>query len=377
MSNVLHIRDSRKIFGADKVIVGILNANYNIPVEFTVAAFIGRGYKDNPFLEEIKKICKTEEIIERGLLDVKIINQIVSIVKNNNIQVIHSHDCKSNFYALIAAKIARVPIVTTLHGWIANGYKQKLYVFIDKLLKRYFTKVIIVSESQGDLLKRYGVRKDQIVHVPNSINYNDYSKKHSSQNFRHEYNLSSQNILIGNIGRLSPEKGQKDFLAACQVVAEKIPDARFILIGEGPDLANLEKYTNDLGLDGKVIFTGYRGDMPNIYQSLDLVVLSSYTEGLPNVVLEAMAAEVPVIATQVGGVSELIDDGVTGILVKAGQPEMLASAIVNTLSNPAKMKRIEIKAIKNIKDKYSSEKSIIKTHQLYMVLARDAEDNRL
>jgi len=370
MINVLHIRDSGKVFGAERVIMSIVGADYNLHLNFTVASFVGKGREDNQFLNELKDVCDTAMISENRLFDLKIIHQLLQLIKKRDIDVIHSHDVKSNFYGLIAAKITKTPIISTVHGWISNSYKQKIYIYIDRILKKFFNKVIIVSQSQLNILRTHGVSEKNISYVPNSVSLSDFGNKNSSGLFRKELNLTPKNLLIGNIGRLSPEKGQCDFIEAAKIISEKYEEVRYILIGDGPDYHFLKDYTDQLKLTEKVIFAGYRKDITDVYSSLNLIVLSSYTEGMPNVILEAMAAEVPIIATRVGGVSELIENGNTGIMVDPGKPKELASAINHALSNPKLLMKLVKKAKKNIEEKFSVERNILLIHKIYIDLIK-------
>ena len=141
--------------------------------------------------------------------------------------------------------------------------------------------------------------------------------------------MNDETLLVGNMGGLSPEKGQADFIRSAAKVLSRHQNARFVLIGIGDDKPHLEALTRSLGLEEKVLFLGYRSDMVQVYNSLDLVVQTWSTEGMPNVVLEALAMEVPVIATDVGGTSEVIRNNHTGVLIGPGKTEIIAESILN------------------------------------------------
>ena len=193
----------------------------------------------------------------------------------------------------------RIPILTTSHGWIQNNLKGRILTKLDKKLLRFFNHVIVVSKKMKDEVLRIGVRPEKVSVLHNALVIENFRRDSEDRSFRGEIGVNDETLLVGNIGRLSPEKGQADFIRSAAKVLSRHQNARFVLIGIGDDKPHLEALTRSLGLEEKVLFLGYRSDMVQVYNSLDLVVQTSYTEGMPNVVLEALAMEVPVIATDV------------------------------------------------------------------------------
>jgi len=209
----------------------------------------------------------------------------------------------------------------------------KIYTLADKKLLRFFDHVIAVSEEIRETILKSGIKDFKITTLHNALVLNDFVSGTNDSSFRHELGIGKDTIVVANIGRLSPEKGQVAFLHAAKEVVKHIQNIRFILIGKGPDREKLEKIVNELALGEWVIFVGFREDMVNIFKSIDLVVQTSYTEGLPNVILEALLMKVPVIATDVGGTKEIIKNEVNGILVSPGFPEGVAAQIIRFASN--------------------------------------------
>ncbi len=146
--------------------------------------------------------------------------------------------------------------------------------------------------------------------------------------------------IIGSVGRLSREKGHADFIEAISLVVRQGYEADFVLVGDGPEKEALRAQIRRLGLEGRVHLPGYLDDMPGVYQDLDLMVLPSYTEGLPNVVLESLAMGVPVIATRVGGTPDIISDDVSGVLIEPNSPETLAVKIAEFLDSRERFHRM-------------------------------------
>ena len=193
-------------------------------------------------------------------------------------------------------------------------------------------------------VQKLGVSSNKLSVLYNSLIIDRYRPDANDQDFRKELGVEENTLLVANIGRLSPEKGQADFILAAKNVLETHQNTKFLLIGVGPEQERLENLANDNGIRDAVIFTGYRNNMISIYNSLDLVVQSSHTEGMPNVVLEASLMEVPVIATKVGGTSEIINDYESGVLIAAGSHEIIAKKIIEYLKYPDLYVKMAIQA---------------------------------
>jgi glycosyltransferase involved in cell wall biosynthesis len=250
--------------------------------------------------------------------------------------MLHTHDFRSDLYGLIAAHRLGIPAVATCHGWIANDFKRRVYIGIDKQLLRRFDRVIVVSQRMRAQLRAVGVAESRIAVVPNALVVENYRPQRGDAAVRSEWGVPASAKLVANIGRLSPEKGQALFLRAAAELARERPDARFALVGIGPDEASLRRLASELGIADRVIFAGYRSDMQAVYNSVDLVVQSSITEGMPNVVLEALLMRVLVVATDVGGTGEIVEDGRSGRLVRSGDLEGLVRAMREVLDDPAR-----------------------------------------
>ena len=150
---------------------------------------------------------------------------------------------------------------------------------------------------------------------------------------RRRFGIPAEARVVGCIGRLSPEKGQRDLLAAAGRVFQTHQDVRLLFCGDGPDRPVLEREAARTGVADRVIFTGHLSDVRPVYRDIDLLALTSHTEGLPNVILEALCMETPVLATDVGGVREVVEDGRTGVLLPAGAIDAIADRLVRLLDS--------------------------------------------
>lgn len=351
--NVLHLRDSSWVDGPGRT---ILQTAVNIDSDkygYYIGAFCRRHSLENVFYKEaVERKLNVFRIEESHSFDPTIICRIKQLIESENVNIIHTHEVRSDVVGLIAGKITKRPVISTLHGWIQNGLKGKLYTTLDKSILPFFDHLIAVSERMKEDVIRIGVSKEKVSVLHNALVIDNYKRDRSDSTFRKQIGIDDGMYLIGNIGRLSPEKGHVDFLAAAAEVLKNYKNIKFVLIGSGSEESNLRKIIEELNIGNSVIFAGYRNDMLTVYNSLDLVVQSSYTEGMPNVVLEALAMEVPVIATDVGGTSEAIISNETGILIQPRDPRKLAMKIIQYLKNTNSVAAMVINGRKLVETKF-------------------------
>jgi len=260
---------------------------------------------------------------------------LVRILREQRIDLVHTHRYKDTVLGLIAARIAGVPYaVRTMHGLREpmTGWahlKFGVYEALEKVALRCCAdQVIAVSKDMAGILRRSGYPADRITHIHNGIDLNAVRSLRRRQDIRRELGVDSETYLIGAVGRLSPVKGHANFLRAARLVLHKQPRAKFLIVGDGPLSAELRAMAVELRIDGACLFTGHRTDVHDLLSALDVFVLPSLSEGIPMALLEAMALGTPVVVTAVGGIPEVVKQGVNGLLVHAGDERALADACV-------------------------------------------------
>lgn len=335
LRRVLDLRDSPWVDGPGRTILDTAAMVDTQRYRIIVGAFSGATHGEHAYLSEARRReLPTYAISESGALDLNVLRQIMGWCRENAIDIIHTHDFRSDLYGMVAAKRLGIPVVSTCHGWIANDLKGRIYTQIDKLLLRFFDRIIVVSARMQEHLQRRGIAAQKIATVQNALVVGNYRPDRRDRSVREELGIPARHKLVGNIGRLSPEKCQDLFLRAAAEILRGDPDVSFILVGIGPEEARLRNLAEELGIGGHVVFAGYRSDMQQVYNSLDLVVQSSSTEGMPNVVLEALLMRVPVVATDVGGTDEIVTDGRTGRLIPPQDLNALVTGMRDTLADP-------------------------------------------
>ena len=307
--------------------------------------------------------------------DIKALLRLYRILRMERPQIVHTHTAKAGFLGRLAARLAGVPIIVhTYHGHVLHGYygplRNWLLLQMERGLARITDCLVAVSPLvKEDLLAFRVAPPEKISVIPLGFDLDPFFKCRSLKGeFRTELGLSPVIRLVGILGRIVPIKNHRLFLESAAQVAQQESNVRFVIVGDGTLRSEMEGYAQDLGIDDRVIFTGWRRDLLRIYADLDLLVVSSNNEGTPVSAIEAMASGCPVVATQVGGLPDVIEDGKTGYLIPALQPQALATAILDLIRHPEKAEQMGRAAQLSVKDKFSINRLIAETESLYLEL---------
>ena len=308
---------------------------------------------------------------QRSAIDASMIFQARRIVLEHGINVIETHGHKSNVIGYFLRALCRKPWIAFGHGYIDGNWKIQLYNRIDRAVVRQADRIVAVSDSMAELFVRHGVRREKIRVVHNAIEAEAVTPSASASDVRRQHGIDPTDKVVGVIGRLNPEKGQRTFLEAMETTVRSCPEVKALLIGDGQDRAMLERYCQERGLTGQVVFTGYQKDVAKYYQILDLLVLPSRSEGLPNAVLEAMSFGIPILATNVGGVPEIIRDD-NGVLVPPDDSSVLAERMIELLRNESLRRRIGAKGQQSLHPRFDPARRVRDILDLYDEVLRSA-----
>jgi len=253
-----------------------------------------------------------------------------------------------------------------MHGWITNTCKQNLVKNINVWAAKYFDHVIVVNALMRDTLMEAGVPAGKITLLHNSIVKENYYRDQPTGYIGQSVGKEIESPVIGTLGRLSREKGHGDFVEAAAIVRAKGYKAHFVIVGDGPEADKIAGMISKNKLWDCMTMAGYLRDPRRVLQDFDLMVLPSLTEGLPNVVLEALMMEVPVISTAVGGVPDIIRDGEEGILIPPGDPGPMATAIIDFLEDPEKHKMMALRGKIIIEDRFDFKVRTRKLEKIYL-----------
>ncbi len=231
-------------------------------------------------------------------------------------------------------RAAGVPVVVNnqrnLSYWLRGGVRESVYGFVSR---RVVDAVIVNSAAAAsELAGRFGVPESKVENIGVGTDLERIESARPNEELRRDLGLGDSKV-VGIVAKLSPVKGHRHFLKAAAFVSKVYGDVSFLIVGDGPERTRLERTADELGLSEKVHFIGVREDVPAVLKLMDVLVLSSLSEGSPNVVLEGMAAGVPVVAVRVGGVPEVVEDGVSGLLVDPGDAPGLSNAVLGLLND--------------------------------------------
>jgi len=289
--------------------------------------------QDTEFTRAFRDVgAKVFSIRQHCALDFRLIRQGLAIVRSEQCDILQSHGYKSHVLCAAIHFVTKIPWIAFVHGWTSEDFKVRCYHTLEKCLVPAATRVVAVSESLKARLPLAARRKTVV--IPNAVDRDEVESCSRLRDVRAEFGISEQAMVVGVVGRLSPEKGQLFFLRVLNLVRREFPEVVGLLVGDGQDRAMLEAESIKLGLDKAVFFAGHTGCVGDFYRAMDLVVMPSLSEGMPNVALEAMMFGKPVVASRVGGVPEVVVDSVTGSLVDSQNLGQMLSAICSLLSNP-------------------------------------------
>lgn len=268
--------------------------------------------------------------------------------------VLFCHGYKADLIGRRAAQHVGVPVIAVSRGWTGETWRVRLYEALDRYDLPMARHVIAVSHAQARLVMAAGVGADRVTVIHNSARSHSFAPPSVEGRARLEAIAPTRgHYLIVSAARLSPEKGIHVLVDAARHIVERMPGARFIVFGEGAERDRLEWIIEENGLCDVFALPGFRADLDELIPNADLAVLPSFTEGLPNVVLEASAAGLPVIATAVGGTPECIIHGTTGLLIPPGQPEPLISSITTLLCDPDLRQRLGQAGREYVREEFS------------------------
>jgi len=367
--NLLFLRDTTFVCGPGKTILNTFRTLDRDRFSLTVAV-PGRGNEPNAFVDKAESLgIRVLRLEVKRSVDPGAMIRLARLLRRERVDVLQSHDSLTRRLALPAAALARVPHVTSVHGWITNNRKEALAKPVDLALIRRARRAVAVSKRLRDEIVESGCPSDRVLLLRNAILLDDYPISEDSADARQALGLAPDAPVVSIVGRLSPEKGHMLFLAMAREIVTKIPDARFLVVGHGPQRAALEAQARALSLEHHVLFVGLRTDMQRIYAATTVLTLCSSTEGMPNVILEAFAHSRPVVATRVGGVPEVVTDGVDGFIVEQRVDE-LVTATMRLLLDPALRHEMGRRGRQKIEDEFDFRGRTMKLEALYASLTR-------
>lgn len=316
------------------------------------------------------------------LKDIKTLIKLVIFLKKEKFDIVHCHTSKGGFIGRLAAKLAGAKIIIySPHGDIFEGYFCKLatdfFILLEKFAARFTDKIINLTKIEIERFLEHGIgTRHQLKQIYNGINIKYYERAMTSNlKKRDEFGLGKDDFVCATVGRLVPVKGHTYLIKAIQKVVKVIPEAKFLFVGDGELKPKLSEEIKSYDLQRNVFLLGARSDIATILGCINVFLLPSLNEGFGMVLIEAMAARKPVIATNVGGVPEVIINGTTGILVPPEDPEAFSSAIIKLYNNPEMSLEMGLAGYKRAKKLFNIETTVHELEELYEALIAEKNIN--
>jgi glycosyltransferase involved in cell wall biosynthesis len=332
MKTILAIRDTYRVSGPCRGILHLVEGAKSKGIQFIVGMFLTGTHLTSPAIEEFKRRGVHIAVwSQRRRYDFRLIYKAWKTVREHKAAILQSHGYKPAVLAWCLKCLTGLPWVAVVHGQTSENKRIAFYNKLDLWLTRSADRVVAVSAATGRFLEKNGIHKSRVRVIPNAIDPQAYQPWKDGTEFRQNCGASPNDFLIGIIGRLSPEKGGMVFLDALQRVIQTIPTTKAAFVGEGQEIERLQTTVYSSDLQDRVTFAGYQSDISAVYSALDLVVIPSYSEGLPNVLLEAFLHHKAVVATAVGGIPDVMQSELSKWLVPPGNAAALADAIIEAL----------------------------------------------
>jgi glycosyltransferase involved in cell wall biosynthesis len=348
-----------------------------------VAGSLARGEDSMAFVADAHgvEIVRIDELGREisPLRDLMATIRLARLIRKERPQILHTHTAKAGTVGRVAARLAgsRKPpiIVHTFHGHVLRGYfgpvRSRLFRLLERWLANGTTALVAVSPQVRDDLVALGVaplERFVVIRLGIELDERVASEQNGRAESRRYLGISGDRFAVGWIGRMTAVKRTDDVLIAFKKLREDGIDAVLCMVGDGPDRVLLEQRARELGVTRDMVFLGYQEDVGPFYAAFDALVLPSGNEGTPVTVIEALAAELPVVATRVGGVPDVVRDGEDGFLVEAGATDDLAERLGRLARDPELRARMGKKGRERVLPRYAVERLVDDVDELYRSL---------
>ncbi|HET7080131.1 MAG TPA: glycosyltransferase [Chloroflexia bacterium] len=364
--NVVQMIDVTGGGGAEKVLVDLAlhldRSRYNVTVCATRQT---RNYQ--PLLDSAG--VPTMVLRRNSRWETYKMAEVVRMLRRERVDVLHTHLFGSNTWGRLLGRLAGVPVIIAHEHWSSRGQNE---IWMDRMMYRLSDRILVTSEASKQIvMSSEGIPAHYLSVVYNGVDMDKFAARGDRADVRAELGVAPDAALIGAVGRLTADKGGQDVLIrVVGRVRETCPQVRLVMVGDGPLRPGLEQLTAQLGLTGTVIFTGLRSDVPRLLGALDVFVLPSEREALPVAVLEAMAAGLPLVATRVGGIPEVVEDGATGFLVPPGDVAAMHCVLERLTGDPALAARLGAAGQAHVQAHFTVQQMVRQVERLYDQLAQ-------
>jgi glycosyltransferase involved in cell wall biosynthesis len=352
---ILHVIDSIGLYGAEVMLLNLMSEQVSLGLEPVLASIGTHSQAEKPLEREARRRgLAVEPFRMKAGPNLSGLAAMLRFARQQRVDVIHSHGYKGNIlFGLLPARWRGAPMVTTVHGWGRTGGigKLMLYQWLDTVALRFIDRIVLVNEAMKDRPRYGGSNRARTEVVPNGLAFDPDGETDLDPGV---LDFCRRRSTIGAAGRLSPVKGFDLLLKAFSLLVRDGWDLQLVILGEGECRARLETLVKELRLETRVMMPGYLPSAGRYMPFFRAFVISSLTEGLPMVLLEAMQAGVPVVSSRVGGIPEALQQGKAGVLVSPANARELAFGVERVIEDQAGAARLVAAGKIIVKEKYSA-----------------------
>lgn len=314
------------------------------------------------------------EVRERHSFDLSVWNKLRALIAERRIDIIHAHEYKTDLLALMLSRVTGARALATVHGWTGHSARERRFYYpADKRVLARFPRLIAVSSEIAGELIRHGADPTRVTTILNAIDHRQFRRDPAQvPAARAALGLAPHHVVIGAVGRLEPQKRFDLLLDAFAMLHRANPHLRLVIAGDGSLKQALHDQRRALRLEDSVILPGHIGDVRPLHHAFDLFAQSSDYEGTPNAVLEAMAMETPVIATEAGGTAELVRDGEHGRIIGIGRVDALIGALQAAMADPDATRFMVDNARRRVEGELSFETRVRRVERIYEEMTSSA-----
>jgi glycosyltransferase involved in cell wall biosynthesis len=369
---LLFVIDNLQFGGGERVFAQIINGLPQDRYEIFLAS-----HPSEQLPQAIRPEVKFLPIDFSKRLNFSLIPRLSEIIKKNEINIVHGQGVRAEFYARFASRMASnskyiSTIAMPVEGFDVSPLRKKIYSLLDRFSERSVDRFLVVSDVLRDkIIRGRGILAEKVIRIYNGIEIDHYllqEQNGSRKKIRIEFSVEDETLFIGAIGRLVWQKGLEYLVQAIPKVLNEFPQAKVLLVGEGPLRDELETLARKLKIEENLIFSGFRKDINEILSAIDILVIPSLLEGFPMITLEGMAMAKPIIATAIDGIKEQIIDGQSGVFIPPRDPYPIADAIIRLGKNKNFAQNLGLEAKRRVEEQFTVEKMVAETERVYQSL---------
>lgn len=353
-----------RIGGAERVIYNLVENTDRLKYDVSILCLdqpigpFGLGLKEKGY--------QIDALRRKQGLDPSLIGKVRDYVISHNIHVLHCHQYTPYIYGLFASIYTSAKVIFTEHGRFHPDRRRMKRIIFNPILARFTPSITSISSATKEALVRYEkIPRDRVRVIYNGIEDLNYGRLKLANDLKKSWGIAEGGFVLGTVARLDSIKNHPLMIRALKRITGKFPDTFLIIVGDGPERERLEDLTSELGIERRVIFTGFQEDTHLFYGMMDLFLLTSFSEGTAMTLLEAMAAGLPCIVTNVGGNPEIVKEGETGFIVPSDDEKALSDKICSLLGDGALRKKMGQAARKRFEERFTVEKMVREYEKIY------------